>query len=94
MKYLKTFRSSRSGGKGCAHIVLSDDGSLVSVMCENADGFSDWPVRYADGSIAYDYPERMPKYVKRCVQQAFSVIYRYRDPITLRPLADDDSLID
>lgn len=34
-------------------------------------GFCDWPIRYDDGRIAYDYPERLPKYIKSQVAKAF-----------------------
>lgn len=34
-------------------------------------GFCDWPIQYTDKRIAYDYPERLPKYVKRVVRSLY-----------------------
>lgn len=31
-------------------------------------GLCDWPTQYTSGHVAYDYPERLPKYIKRTVQ--------------------------
>ena len=33
-------------------------------------GYVDWPVKYPDGRIAYDAPERVPSYLKRLVNLA------------------------
>ena len=41
------------------------------VMAVNKNDFSDWPIQYDDGTIAYDFPERYPKYVKECVRKCF-----------------------
>ena len=44
-----------------------------SLMLENLmTGFTDWPIRYDDGRIAYDFPERIPAYVKRITKAIFS----------------------
>lgn len=32
-------------------------------------GFVEIPVRYSDGSIGYDWPERVPQYVKRAFER-------------------------
>lgn len=29
------------------------------------NGFCDWPIRYEDGHVVWDFPQRVPKYVKR-----------------------------
>lgn len=29
-----------------------------------AKGFCDWPIKYHDGRIAWDYPERIPSYIR------------------------------
>lgn len=47
-------------------------GYLVCV--EHADGTSQFPVRYKDGSITYDYPEAMTQKTRRLVQFAYSMI--------------------
>lgn len=33
--------------------------------------WADWPIKYADGRIAYDFPERIPDYAKKMVGKAF-----------------------
>jgi hypothetical protein len=33
--------------------------------------FSDWPIQYPNGSIAYDFPERIPQYVKAEVARLY-----------------------
>jgi hypothetical protein len=37
-------------------------------------GTVDWPIRYADGQIAYDNPESIPKYVKHETAMAFRML--------------------
>ena len=32
-------------------------------------GHVDYPIRYDDGRIAYDFPERVPAYLKRIVEK-------------------------
>jgi hypothetical protein len=32
---------------------------------------ADWPIRYWDGRIAYDFPERVPLYVKKIVSRLY-----------------------
>ncbi len=32
----------------------------------------DFPVQYADGTIVYDWPERVPQAAKRLVERAFA----------------------
>lgn len=39
----------------------------VLYVTDQRDLFTDWPIRYRDGRIAYDWPERVPAYVKRQV---------------------------
>lgn len=34
-------------------------------------GLVDWPVRYGDGSVAFDYPERLPHYAQEAVRVAY-----------------------
>lgn len=69
-----TIKSFRVKGKqGAAHVIQNREGRL-SVMAENADGFTDWPIRYPNGQIAWDHPERMPEYVKVLVRRAFRAI--------------------
>lgn len=37
-------------------------------------GHVDFPVMYSDGCIAYDFPERVPEYLKREVARAFAIM--------------------
>ncbi len=34
--------------------------------------FVDWPIKYPDGRIAYDFPERVPEYIKKKVGAYFA----------------------
>jgi hypothetical protein len=38
------------------------DGGRVKVV--SGRGHVDWPILYVDGSVGYDFPERVPKYLK------------------------------
>ena len=40
------------------------------VMVSNG-WWSDWPIKYTSGKIAYDFPERIPQYAKKLVEKAF-----------------------
>ena len=42
----------------------------VMVVC--ASGWVDWPIMYADGSIAYDAPEKVPQYIRPVVAALFA----------------------
>ena len=35
---------------------------------------TEYPVRYDDGRIAYDWPERIPAYVKRHVERLYALL--------------------
>lgn len=44
-----------------------------SLFVENLKtGFCDWPIQYENGQVAYDCPERLPKYVKRSIVSLYS----------------------
>ena len=36
------------------------------------DFFCDYPIKYVEGDIVYDFPERVPKYIKRIVEREFN----------------------
>ena len=36
--------------------------------------FADWPIKYENGKIAYDTPEKIPKYAKKLVYAAFKIL--------------------
>lgn len=38
-------------------------------------GFCDCAIQYHDGAVAYDFPERIPAYVKKAVRDAFAAGY-------------------
>lgn len=44
----------------------------VRVVC--AGGWVEWPVQYADGRIAYDFPERVPQFIRPQVARLFGLI--------------------
>jgi len=46
----------------------------VMVMC--ASGWVDWPVMHADGTIVYDFPERVPQFIRPTIAQLFREIQR------------------
>ena len=46
------------------------NGSLFVVYA--GGGRIDFPIRYHDGRIAYDWPERVPVAAKRLVERAYS----------------------
>lgn len=41
-----------------------DSGRLVLSVESIKTGHCDWPIRYDDGKVVWDYPERIPTYVK------------------------------
>ena len=45
----------------------------MRVMVTNG-WWSDWPIKYDNGKIAYDWPERIPKYAKKLVEKAFNAL--------------------
>lgn len=54
--------------KPCNWILHIDD---TKYMVENTvTGFVDFPIIYNDQSIAYDFPERIPKYFRSFVESA------------------------
>ena len=46
---------------------------------------SDFPIQYGDGRIAYDFPERIPAYVKKAVTKAFTLAL---SDVADKPLAE------
>jgi hypothetical protein len=43
------------------------------VIAVNKNDFTDYPVQFDDGRIAYDFPERFPKYVKELAGKCFAI---------------------
>ena len=39
------------------------------------DAFSEYPIKYDDGTIVYEHPEAIPKYLKDKVDNAFRILY-------------------
>ena len=66
---------SRRPYKGEARIVYDTVTGRYSVMTVDAKGETQFPVRYQDGRIAYDFPERVPEYLKRLCRRAFNTLY-------------------
>ena len=61
-------------GKGAAHIVWDTCTGKYSVMTEDAKGNTQFPLRGPSG-ITYDFPERVPNYLKQLATRAFKVLY-------------------
>lgn len=74
METLEVFKKGNNKGKAyiCKSIRLEGNEwkDFKFVMVENAEGFIDFPIRYANGTIAYDFPERLPSYLKELAKQA------------------------
>lgn len=71
--YFATFQNPKEKHK--VHIMRSPDttnGKRLRVMVEHADGLSQWPMQYNDGSIAYDYPEKLTKSTRKIVERVYS----------------------
>lgn len=48
------------------------DGKLSLKVESLKTGFVDWPFRYDDGHVVYDFPERLPTYIRRTVNSIFN----------------------
>lgn len=44
------------------------NGTLRLFLENLKTGFCEWPIMYGDGTVGYDRPERVPRYVKRVVE--------------------------
>lgn len=44
-------------------------GVLRIMVVDDRTGYCDYPIMYDDGGIAYDFPERIPKYVREKVRK-------------------------
>lgn len=47
---------------------IGTDQSLIIVV-NNDTSWNDNPIRYNDGRVAYDFPERIPSYIKEKVKR-------------------------
>ena len=54
-----------NNGKWAVVAVRLPNRRIVARVDSLISGHSDWPIRYDDGRVAWDYPERIPAYVKR-----------------------------
>jgi len=64
---LATYRE----GTQAAYVVQNPRTRKISIMHEDKKGYTQFPVKYADGRIAYDYPERVTPYGRILVSRAF-----------------------
>lgn len=49
--------------------------SLYKGRVKVSDGwFCDWPIQYDNGRIAYDFPGRIPMYVRRRVERFYRLM--------------------
>lgn len=44
------------------------------VCAENKDGFTDWPIQYSDGRIAYNHPYKFTKEEKAQVERTYKAL--------------------
>jgi len=69
------YRTFGKGRRWQAHI------TSAGVMLEDTkEGYTDWPIMYDDGTMAYDRPERIPAYAKALARQACE---EYTNPAAL-----------
>lgn len=54
--------------------IRAANGVLCLFVESLKSGFCDYPIQYTTGQIAYDYPERIPQYVKRTVKSLLGPI--------------------
>jgi len=52
-------------------------GRTVMVVC--ASGWVDWPIMHPDGTIVYDFPERVPQFIRPVVARLFYEIQEGND---------------
>ena len=50
-----------------------DTNSNKRLLVETSNGLSDWPIRYDNGNIAYNYPELIPNSIKNRVRYKFDL---------------------
>jgi hypothetical protein len=48
-------------------VTIFDNGT---VMCEDKNGMTDWPIMLTDGTVTYDWPSRYNAAVKTMVRRA------------------------
>lgn len=65
--YIESYIESRGG----------DPQLWLRVVCAN--GHVDNPIRYYDGRVAYDFPERVPAFIKAKVVRRMNVKRRFGD---------------
>lgn len=68
----------RSKARTDAKIVRYTD-RTPSVVIETASGFCVWPILYDDGRIAYDYPEKVPAFIKPKVRRLLEQLRAEQD---------------
>lgn len=80
-EFLKTsgYRVSTLKRVSRSFIRISPEDKL---QCINKDGHCETPIRYLNGSIAYDNPERVPQYLKEAVATEFEAAFENNNPFT------------
>lgn len=77
MDIIKEFESSRGPKK--AYIVRSSLGPRVAVDAGREGEITDWPTREEDGTLTFNYPDQVPKYVQKLAEKAFAELDDLRD---------------
>lgn len=54
-----------------ARIFVRDDIDGRRLLVENRNGGCDWPIRYHDGRLAFDYPELVSKWIRPELHRRF-----------------------
>lgn len=56
-------------GRWEIHSFINPYGVLRIMVADDRTGHCDYPIMYDDGGIAYNFPERIPKYVREKVRK-------------------------
>jgi len=55
------------------HVYIGDyHGGRAVVVESQTHAFVDYPIMYRDGTLAWDFPERIPDYIKKVVWKHFT----------------------
>jgi hypothetical protein len=95
---IHTFR--RSGQPWHVHVLKQRKTAKLNVRIDFDSGWTDWPIKWPDGGIAYDAPEKITKVLREVVKKAYYMVsmiefishsshwesYDNSDPLTMNTL--------